>query len=342
MLAWHRQQGRLGRALMTWIHHCNVLPGGNILKIGCGRRKPPTCGNTFPRFLHFDSEVLVSDPAPSMRCRQKCRREKKKKRSTIACVTVAMTKPSSPIHPSSHLGLSSRAFPTYRSLNSRVCHECACPIMPCAHPFSCTSRIPRQHSRDPPVRRLICNMHRYFPMLFEGTVLRKFTLHVAVRVLRLCHSNDAEYHATARAITMQNIMPRRVHQAFCKNNLKFVQVTHLDCCMASQQEGNGCNDPVKESNPTCETNLLVTHNLFVTGFVYRNVDVQMRKNVLKLLMQSSYTEATVACIVVLPLLLPRDFAKKIDHLNFHLFGPRVEFSLGKFKCEWFHGYPPTS
>ena len=77
MLAWHRQQGRLGRALMTWIHHCNVLPGGNILKIGCGRRKPPTCGNTFPRFLHFDSEVLVSDPAPSMRCRQKCRREKK-------------------------------------------------------------------------------------------------------------------------------------------------------------------------------------------------------------------------------------------------------------------------
>ena len=163
-----------------------------------------------------------------------------------------------------------------------------------------------------------------------------------MRVLRLCHSNDAEiscngachnhaeYHAKARPPSILQKQPQ-------------VCTSHPSGLLyGQQQEGNGCNDPVKESNPTCETNLLVTDNLFVTGFVYRNVGVQMRKNVLKLLMQSSYTEATVACIVVLPLLLPRDFAKKIDHLNFHLFGPRVEFSLGKFKCEWFHGYPPTS
>ena len=122
----------------------------------------------------------------------------KKKRSTIACVTVAMTKPSSPIHPSSHLGLSSRAFPTYRSLNSRVCHECACPIMPCAHPFSCTSRIPRQHSRDPPVRRLICNMHRYFPMLFEGLFF------ASLHFMLLCGCYGFAIPM------MQNIMQRRV------------------------------------------------------------------------------------------------------------------------------------
>lgn len=124
--------------------------------------------------------------------------KKKKTRSTIACVTVAMTKPSSPIHPSSHLGLSSRAFPTYRSLNSRVCHECACPIMPCAPPFSCTSRIPRQHSRDPPVRRLICNMHRYFPMLFEGLFF------ASLHFMLLCGCYGFAIPM------MQNIMQRRV------------------------------------------------------------------------------------------------------------------------------------
>ena len=33
--------------------------------------------------------------------------------------------------------------------------------------FSCTTRIPKQHSFDPPVRRQVRNMHRKFPLLFE-------------------------------------------------------------------------------------------------------------------------------------------------------------------------------
>lgn len=109
---------------------------------------------------------------------------------------------------------------------------------------------------------------------------------------------------------MQNIMPRPVHQAFCKNNLKVCTSHPSGLLYGQQQEGNGCNDPVTESNPTCETNLLVTDNLFVTGFVYRNVGVQMRKNVLKLLMQSSYTEATVACIVVVAVTASARFRKE--------------------------------
>ena len=48
-----------------------------------------------------------------------------------------------------------KAMPLAQLSKSHVCHEFACPIMPRVPPCSCTSRIPKQHSLDPPVRRQI-------------------------------------------------------------------------------------------------------------------------------------------------------------------------------------------
>ena len=47
-------------------------------------------------------------------------------------------------------------MPMAQLMKSHVCHEFACPIMPRAPP--CTSRIPKQHLLDPPVRGQIRNI----------------------------------------------------------------------------------------------------------------------------------------------------------------------------------------
>ena len=61
-----------------------------------------------------------------------------------------------------------KAKPLTQLMKSRVCHEFACPIVPWVPPCSCTTRIPKQHSFDPPVRRQIRHMHCKFPMMFEA------------------------------------------------------------------------------------------------------------------------------------------------------------------------------
>ena len=72
----------------------------------------------------------------------------------------------------------------------------------------------------------------------------------------------AEYLAKARSIP-RNLAARRSHAAFSENNVQFVQVGHPDCSMARSRKGNRYNDPVQEMKPNCETNILVTENLFV-------------------------------------------------------------------------------
>ena len=91
-----------------------------------------------------------------------------------------------------------KAKPLAQLMQSRVCHEFACPIVPWVPPCSCTRRIPKQHSFDPPVRRQICHMHRKFPVMFEAL----FKPRVQSMLLRECY---------CLAIPMiQNLMPRCV------------------------------------------------------------------------------------------------------------------------------------
>ena len=61
-----------------------------------------------------------------------------------------------------------KVIPLAPLLKSRVCHKFASPIMAWVPPSSCTSRIPKQHSLDPPVQGQIRNMHRKFPVMFEA------------------------------------------------------------------------------------------------------------------------------------------------------------------------------
>ena len=67
-----------------------------------------------------------------------------------------------------------KAMPLAELLKSRVRDEFACPIMPWVPQCSCTSRIPKQHSLDPPVRRQIRNMHRKLPAVAPSQVCQKF------------------------------------------------------------------------------------------------------------------------------------------------------------------------
>ena len=74
-------------------------------------------------------------------------------------------------------------------------------------PCSCTSRIPKQHSFDPPVRRQILHMHRKFPVMFEAL----FRPSAQSMLLRECY---------CLAIPMmQNIMPRCVHVRSIPRNI---------------------------------------------------------------------------------------------------------------------------
>ena len=95
-----------------------------------------------------------------------------------------------PLHPQRRI--LRKAKPLAQLMKSRVCHEFACPIVPC----SCTSRIPKQHSFDPPVRRQIRNMHRKFPVMFEAL------FRPSVQSMLLC-----ECYCLASPM-MQNITPR--------------------------------------------------------------------------------------------------------------------------------------
>ena len=61
-----------------------------------------------------------------------------------------------------------KVIPLAPQLKSHVCHTLASPIMAWVPPSSCSSRIPMQHSLDPPVRGQIRNMHRQFPVMFEA------------------------------------------------------------------------------------------------------------------------------------------------------------------------------
>ena len=63
-----------------------------ILKIRCGRLRPPTCGNTistiFALWLFDDCAiVLVSHPAPEMGCRQACGRKVPHKKNIALCMS---------------------------------------------------------------------------------------------------------------------------------------------------------------------------------------------------------------------------------------------------------------
>ena len=85
--------------------------------------------------------------------------------------------------------------PLAQLMKSRVCHEFACPIVPWVPPCSCTRRIPKQHTFDPPVRRQIRHIHRKFPVMFEAL----FKPRVQSMLLRECY-----YLAIPM---MQNLMP---------------------------------------------------------------------------------------------------------------------------------------
>ena len=91
-----------------------------------------------------------------------------------------------------------KAKPLTQLMKSRVCHEFACPNVPWVPPCSCTTRIPKQHSFDPPVRRQIRHMHCKFPVMFEAL----FRPRVHSMLLRECY---------CLAIPMmQNLKPRCV------------------------------------------------------------------------------------------------------------------------------------
>ena len=89
-----------------------------------------------------------------------------------------------------------------RWCKSRVCHQLASPIMAWVPPSSCTSRIPKQHSLDPPVRGQIRNSHRKFPMMCEAL----FRPSVESMLLCECHCLSIFIFFSM----MQNIMPRCV------------------------------------------------------------------------------------------------------------------------------------
>ena len=109
-----------------------------------------------------------------------------------------------------------KAKPLAQLMKSRVCHEFACPIVPWVSPCSCTRRIPKQNSFNPPVRRQIRHMHRKFPVMFEALFQTKGSIHVVARVLLPCHSNDAESHAKVRFHSTKTLAARGSCVTFCE------------------------------------------------------------------------------------------------------------------------------
>ena len=80
---------------------------------------------------------------------------------------ITKTSPNCSYHAGSCAGLC-QWHPMAQLLKSRVYHHLARSTMRWVPLSSCTSRIPKQHSLDPPVRKQMCNMHRKFPMMFDN------------------------------------------------------------------------------------------------------------------------------------------------------------------------------
>ena len=128
-------------------------------------------------------------PGPPLKnCRQ-CETKNVSERSETYKITTQL-------HPQRRI--LGKVMPLAPLLKSRVCHKLASPIMAWVPPSSCTSRIPKQHSLDPPVRGQIRNMHRKFPVMFAAL------LRPSVQSVLLCECQCLFIPM------MQNIMPRSV------------------------------------------------------------------------------------------------------------------------------------
>ena len=60
-LGTHNREDLDGHLWLEIHQHYDSLPGGNAnaLKIGCGRLRASICGNTIPRILQFDFEMIA-------------------------------------------------------------------------------------------------------------------------------------------------------------------------------------------------------------------------------------------------------------------------------------------
>ena len=129
-----------------------------------------------------------------------------------------------------------KVIPLARLLKSRVCHKLASPIMAWVPPSSCTSRIPKQHPLDPPVRRRIRNMHRKFPGMFEAL----FRPSVQSMLLCECHCLSigwCEHHKVFSSQT--NLQARREKEMKTKQILKYSEVKPV--CPQAALKGTGEN-----------------------------------------------------------------------------------------------------
>ena len=103
-------------------------------------------------------------------------------------------------------------------------------------PSSCTSRIPKQHPLDPPVRGRIRNMHRKFPGMFEAL----FRPSVQSMLLCECHCLSigwCEHHKVFSSQT--NLQARREKEMKTKQLSKYCEVKPV--CAQAALKGTGEN-----------------------------------------------------------------------------------------------------